>query len=105
LSGGEQQMLAIARALVGNPILLIMDEPTEGLAPALVAHVGDVIRRVRDEGTSVLLVEQNAAFAVKRADHVYVMSQGRIVHESPPAPLWADDDIKARYLGVPPKST
>ena len=101
LSGGEQQMLAIARALVANPTLLMMDEPTEGLAPALVADVGGLIRRVKSEGTSVLLVEQNAAFAVKLADHVYVMSQGRIVHASEPAALWEDEAIKAQWLGVP----
>ena len=101
LSGGEQQMLAIARALVANPELLVMDEPTEGLAPALVADVGHLIRRVRDEGTAVLLVEQNAAFAVKLADYVHVMSQGRIVYGSEPAALWKNEDIKTQYLGVP----
>jgi branched-chain amino acid transport system ATP-binding protein len=101
LSGGEQQMLAIARALVANPDLLVMDEPTEGLAPALVADVGHLIRRVRDEGTAVLLVEQNAAFAVKLADYVHVMSQGRIVHGSEPAALWKNEAIKTQYLGVP----
>ena len=94
-------MLAIARALVANPDLLVMDEPTEGLAPALVAEVGHLIRRVRDEGTAVLLVEQNAAFAVKLADYVHVMSQGRIVHGSDPAALWKNEDIKTQYLGVP----
>jgi branched-chain amino acid transport system ATP-binding protein len=104
LSGGEQQMLAIARALVANPVLLVMDEPTEGLAPALVALVGSVIRQVKSEGTSVLLVDQNAAFAVKLADYVYVMSQGRIVHSSGAAELWDDEDVKARWLGVPPPS-
>jgi branched-chain amino acid transport system ATP-binding protein len=104
LSGGEQQMLAIARALVGNPRLLVMDEPTEGLAPALVAGVGDLIRRLKSEGTAVLLVEQNAAFAVRIADRVYVMSQGTIVHESTAAVLWANEDVKAQFLGVPPPS-
>jgi branched-chain amino acid transport system ATP-binding protein len=101
LSGGEQQMLAIARALVAAPALVIMDEPTEGLAPALVAEVGALIRRLRDQGISVLLVEQNAAFAVKLTDYAYVMSQGRIVHESEPASLWEDEKIKAQFLGVP----
>jgi len=101
LSGGEQQMLAIARALVANPVLVVMDEPTEGLAPMLVAEVGQLIRRLRDEGTSILLVEQNAAFAVKTADYVHVMSQGRIVHSSEPAALWANQDIKTQLLGVP----
>jgi branched-chain amino acid transport system ATP-binding protein len=102
LSGGEQQMLAIARALVANPALLVMDEPTEGLAPMLVAEVGTLIRRLKNEGTSILLVEQNAAFAVKTADVVHVMSQGQIVHSSEPAALWANQQIKTQFLGVPP---
>ena len=101
LSGGEQQMLAIARALVANPLFLLMDEPTEGLAPALVAEVGALIRRLKDEGMSILLVEQNAAFAVKVADFVHVMSKGKIVHSSEPAALWENQEIKTRYLGVP----
>ena len=101
LSGGEQQMLAIARALVANPVLLVMDEPTEGLAPMLVAEVGKLIRRLKDEGTSILLVEQNAAFAVKTADYVHVMSKGQIVHSSEPAALWANQDIKTQFLGLP----
>jgi branched-chain amino acid transport system ATP-binding protein len=101
LSGGEQQMLAIARALVANPLLLVMDEPTEGLAPALVAEVGSLIRRLKEEGMSILLVEQNAAFAVKVADYVHVMSKGKIVHSSEPAALWENQEIKTRLLGVP----
>jgi len=105
LSGGEQQMLAIARALVANPVLLVMDEPTEGLAPALVAEVASLIRRLKNEGTSVLLVEQNAAFAVKVADYVHVMSKGTIVHSSEPATLWENDEIKTQLLGVPPSPT
>jgi branched-chain amino acid transport system ATP-binding protein len=103
LSGGEQQMLAIARALAANPALVVMDEPTEGLSPALVAEIGHLIRRIRDEGTTVLLVEQNAAFAVKLADHACVMSQGRIVYASEPATLWADERVKTQLLGVPPR--
>jgi branched-chain amino acid transport system ATP-binding protein len=95
-------MLAIARALVANPTLLVMDEPTEGLAPALVADVGNLIRRLRGEGTSVLLVEQNAAFAVTLADYVYVMSQGTMVYESGAAALWDNEEIKTQFLGVPP---
>ncbi len=102
LSGGEQQMLAIARALVANPFLLVMDEPTEGLAPALVVDVANLIRRIKGEGTSVLLVEQNAAFAVELADYVHVMSQGRIVHASDPSALWKNEEIKTQFLGVPP---
>jgi branched-chain amino acid transport system ATP-binding protein len=101
LSGGEQQMLAIARALIANPTLLLMDEPTEGLAPALVAEVGALIQRLKSEGMSILLVEQNAAFAVKLADFVHVMSKGKIVHSSAPAALWENQEIKTRYLGVP----
>ena len=101
LSGGEQQMLAIARALVARPSFLIMDEPTEGLAPVLVAEVANVIRRLKEEGTSILLAEQNAAFAVKVADHVHVMSKGQVVHSSDPVSLWNDEDIKTRLLGVP----
>lgn len=101
LSGGEQQMLAIARALVANPVLLVMDEPTEGLAPALVAEVGALIRRLKDHGTSILLVEQNAAFAVKVSDYVHVMSKGTVVHSSELQDLWEDHDIKTQLLGVP----
>lgn len=101
LSGGEQQMLAIARALVANPALLVMDEPTEGLAPALVAEVGNLIRRLKEERTSVLLVEQNAAFAVKVADYVHVMSKGTIVHSSEPMALWENEAVKTQLLGVP----
>src|SRR6266849_1550096 len=101
LSGGAQQMLAIARALVANPVLLVMDEPTEGLAPMLVMEVGKLIRRLKDEGTSILLVEQNAAFAVKVADYVHVMSQGRIVYASEPQALWENQEIKTQFLGVP----
>ena len=101
LSGGEQQMLAIARALVARPAFLIMDEPTEGLAPVLVAEVANVIRRLKDEGTSILLAEQNAAFAVKVADYVHVMSKGQVVHSSDPISLWDNEDVKTRLLGVP----
>jgi branched-chain amino acid transport system ATP-binding protein len=101
LSGGEQQMLAIARALVANPVLLVMDEPTEGLAPALVAEVATLIRQLKREGTSVLLVEQNAAFAVRVADRVHVMSRGQIVHSSEPMALWNNLEVRTQFLGVP----
>ena len=104
LSGGEQQMLAIARALVANPLLLVMDEPTEGLSPQMVAEVTVLIRRLKSEGTAVLLAEQNAAFAVTVADVVHVMSKGTIVHSSDPAALWANEELKAQYLGVPKAS-
>ena len=78
-----------------------MDEPTEGLAPMLIAEVGRVIRRLRDEGTSILLAEQNAAFAVKLADVAHVMSKGKVVYSSDPETLWRDEDIKTQLLGVP----
>jgi branched-chain amino acid transport system ATP-binding protein len=100
LSGGEQGMLACGRALVGNPRILLMDEPSEGLAPLLVREFGRILLELRGEGTSVLLVEQNLAFALRVADHVYLMSKGRIVHECAPAELRRDEDSKARWLGV-----
>ena len=104
LSGGEQQMLAIGRALVANPLLMIMDEPTEGLAPAVIAEVGRLVLRLKAEGMSILLAEQNAAFAVKLADYVHVMSKGRIVHSSDPATLWNNEEIKTKLLGVPSRT-
>ncbi len=100
LSGGEQQMLAIARALISNPIFLVMDEPTEGLAPVLVREVGDSIRRLKEEGLSIFLVEQNLSFAIKFADDVHVMSKGKIVYSSTPAELWENQEVKEHYLGV-----
>jgi branched-chain amino acid transport system ATP-binding protein len=102
LSGGEQQMLAIGRALVANPVLVVMDEPTEGLSIASIAIVANAIHRLKAEGTTVLLAEQNAAFAVKLADRVHVMSRGCIVHSSDAAALWDNEEIKTQYLGVPP---
>jgi branched-chain amino acid transport system ATP-binding protein len=100
LSGGEQQMLACGRALVGNPDILLMDEPSEGLAPLLVRELGRILGRLQAEGASILIVEQNLAFALRIADHVYLMSKGTIVHESSPAALLGNEAIKARYLGV-----
>jgi branched-chain amino acid transport system ATP-binding protein len=100
LSGGEQQMLAIGRGLMTNPDCLIMDEPSEGLAPIIIQGVWEAIGKLRQEGLSILLVEQNAALALKLVDYVHVMSKGRVVYSAPPAELWANDDIKARYLGI-----
>jgi branched-chain amino acid transport system ATP-binding protein len=100
LSGGEQQMLAIGRALMSNPDLLLMDEPTEGLAPLLVREVGRVIAELKRNGLSILLVEQNLALALSVADRVHVLSRGQIVHTGTPAQLMGNDDVKTRYLGV-----
>ena len=100
LSGGEQQMLAIGRALMSNPELLLMDEPTEGLAPLLVREVGRVIAELKRSGLSILLVEQNLALALSVADRVHVLSRGQIVHTGTPAELMTNDDVKTRYLGV-----
>jgi len=100
LSGGEQQMLACGRALVGNPDILLMDEPSEGLAPLLVRELGRILGRLKTGGASILIVEQNLAFALRVADHVYLMSKGKIVHESRPDELLRNHEVKARYLGV-----
>jgi branched-chain amino acid transport system ATP-binding protein len=100
LSGGEQQMLAVGRALMSNPSLLLMDEPTEGLAPLLVREVGRVIGELKREGLSILLVEQNLPLALGVADRVHILSRGQIVYSGLPAALAADEDVKSRYLGV-----
>ena len=100
LSGGEQQMLAIGRALMTNPELLLMDEPTEGLAPLLVREVGATIARLKREGLSILLVEQNLPMALSVADRVHVLSRGQIVHSSTPEELAKNHEVQSRYLGV-----
>jgi branched-chain amino acid transport system ATP-binding protein len=100
LSGGEQQMLAIARGLMTNPDCLIMDEPSEGLAPIIIQTVWQAISRLKQQGLSILLVEQNAALALQLVDHVHVMSKGRVVYSGTPQALWADEDVKSRYLGI-----
>ena len=100
LSGGEQQMLAIGRALMSNPELLLLDEPTEGLAPLLVREVGRVIAELKRSGLSILLVEQNLALALSVADRVHVLSRGQIVHTGTPGELMGNEDVKTRYLGV-----
>jgi len=100
LSGGEQQMLAIGRALMTNPELLLMDEPTEGLAPLVVREVGKVIAELRRDGLSILLVEQSLPFATQVADRVHVLNRGRIVHSCAPAELLANEEVKSRFLGL-----
>jgi branched-chain amino acid transport system ATP-binding protein len=100
LSGGEQQMLAIGRALLVKPSLLILDEPSLGLAPRIVGEVAQVIREVRDRGVSVLLIEQNAALALDLADYGYVMENGKVVLDGDPAVLAGDPDFQEFYLGI-----
>jgi branched-chain amino acid transport system ATP-binding protein len=100
LSGGEQQMLAIGRALLTNGRMLVLDEPSEGLAPAIVREVGRIVSGLKGERLSILLVEQNYHLALRVADRVYVMNKGLIVWEGTPAALEADEDVKRRYLGV-----
>ncbi len=100
LSGGEQQMLAIGRALMTNPELLLMDEPTEGLAPLLVREVGRTIGELRREGLSILLVEQNLPLALSVADRVHILSRGQIVHSGAPTELAENHEVQSRYLGL-----
>jgi branched-chain amino acid transport system ATP-binding protein len=100
MSGGEQQMLAIGRALMSKPRLLLLDEPTLGLAPLIIAQIFDIIRRIRDEGVTVFLVEQNAHKALGVADRGYVLENGRIVMTGSGAELLADDGVRAAYLGA-----
>jgi branched-chain amino acid transport system ATP-binding protein len=100
LSGGEQQMLAIARALVAKPTVMLMDEPSMGLAPKIVDEVFRVIEEIRASGTTVVLVEQNARRALRAADHGYVLQTGSIVHSGPAAELLADERIVEAYLGI-----
>jgi branched-chain amino acid transport system ATP-binding protein len=100
LSGGEQQMLAIARALLTGPELLLLDEPSQGLAPLVVNAVMDTIRGLKAERVSMLLVEQNAEMALQLADRVYVIDHGTVVFEGTPAALRAERHVTATYLGV-----
>jgi branched-chain amino acid transport system ATP-binding protein len=99
LSGGEQQMLAIGRALMARPRVLLLDEPSMGLAPKLVAQIFDIVTEINGQGTTVLLVEQNAAQALQRANRAYVLEAGRIVRSADAASLLEDESVKAAYLG------
>ena len=100
LSGGEQQMLALGRALVGGPKLLLLDEPSMGLAPLIVRQVMDIVREVNKQGTTVLLVEQNAKAALKIADRAYVLESGRVTLEGPASELAEDSRVIEAYLGA-----
>jgi branched-chain amino acid transport system ATP-binding protein len=100
LSGGEQQMLAIARALMGNPRVLLLDEPSEGLAPLIVAEVGRTIKRLKDEGQSIVLVEQNRQLALEVADQAVILNTGRCVFAGEANEILNDEDLIAQNLGV-----
>lgn len=99
LSGGEQQMLAVGRALMGSPTLLLLDEPSMGLAPVLVDLIFDTIQTIRDQGTTILLVEQNALAALRVADYAYVLESGSLKLEGPARELAKNDDVVRAYLG------
>ncbi len=100
LSGGQQQMLAIGRALMSSPRFLLLDEPSLGLAPLLVQQIRDIIVEINQQGTGVLLVEQNAMMALSIADHGYIMETGKMVMDRPAAELLQDDDVREFYLGL-----
>ncbi len=100
LSGGEQQMLAVGRALMGRPKLLMMDEPSLGLAPIVVQDIFEIIRQIHDAGTTVLLIEQNANMALHVADRAYVIENGKIAMEGTGAELLSDEKVRAAYLGT-----
>ena len=100
LSGGEQQMLAIARTLMGNPALLLLDEPSEGLAPIIVQRIGELLRQLRNNGATVLIAEQNMHFCLGLASHATVIDKGLIVYNSSIDELKANDEIRRRYLAL-----
>jgi branched-chain amino acid transport system ATP-binding protein len=100
LSGGEQQMLAVGRSLMTNPLMLLMDEPTEGLAPIYVQIIGRILQELLGNGISILFVEQNLPFALRNATFIHIMSKGKIVHSASPTELEADHEVRQRHLGV-----
>ena len=100
LSGGEQQMLTIARTLMGNPTGLLLDEPSEGLAPVIVERIGELLRKLRDMGVTVLLAEQNMHFCLGIASHATVIDKGQIVYRDTIEALRANDAVKSRYLAL-----
>ena len=100
LSGGEQQMLAIARALIADPDLLLLDEPTEGLAPYIVRQIEDIIADLNDQGITILVVEQNIPVALDVSDYTYILEKGHIVHEGPASDVRDNEDVLNKHLGV-----
>lgn len=100
LSGGEQQMLTIGRALMTNPILLLMDEPSEGLAPIVVEQIGQIIGRLKESGMSILLVEQNIPMAMELSDYAYIISKGVIEYESKTKQLKGNEEVLEKFLGL-----
>jgi branched-chain amino acid transport system ATP-binding protein len=100
MSGGEQQMLAIARAMIAKPDLIMLDEPSEGIMPVLVDEMFELFRTMKQQGTTILLVEQNVELALDIADRAYVLDQGSVVHHATAKALLADDEIKERYCSV-----
>jgi branched-chain amino acid transport system ATP-binding protein len=100
MSGGEQQMLAIARAMIAKPELIMLDEPSEGIMPVLVDEMFELFRKMKTQGTTILLVEQNVELALDIADRAYVLDQGSVVHHATASALLADDEIKERYCSV-----
>jgi branched-chain amino acid transport system ATP-binding protein len=102
LSGGEQQMLAIARGLMAQPRLLMLDEPSMGLAPVIVERIGEIVKTLRGEGVAVLLAEQNIYFSLDIADRAYVLETGRVVIEGPSVEVARDPQVQSAYLGVAP---
>ena len=100
LSGGEQQMLAIGRALMGNPTMLLLDEPSEGLAPIVVSAIGALLRELRDQGATVLIAEQNMHFCLGIASHAVVIDKGTIVYRDNVAGLRANAEVRSRYLAM-----
>ncbi|MEF8782758.1 MAG: ABC transporter ATP-binding protein [Haloarculaceae archaeon] len=100
LSGGEQQMLAIARALIAQPDLLLLDEPTEGLAPYIIRQIEDIIRDLNEDGITILLVEQNIPVALEVSEYTYILEKGSIAHEGPATDVQANQEILDKHLGV-----
>jgi branched-chain amino acid transport system ATP-binding protein len=100
MSGGEQQMLAIARATIAKPKMILLDEPSEGIMPVLVEEMGVLFRKLRDQGVTLLLVEQNVEWALRLADRAVILDQGEVVYESSSEALLADKEIQERYCAV-----